>query len=192
MSFINRYLQDLETTAASLPKAYGGALQRRVRRGWLPPAETEVKINVDGGLSRSGNKGAAAAICRDCNETFLGASAVVFDGLSDPASLEAWACNEALALAQDLHVQRLLIASDCAEVITNMSRDIAAVYAPIMQEIDIRRRNFEHVVFRHEPRECISEAHSLAKAGSALDVGRHVWLGTVPDIICIPNCLNFE
>ena len=101
MSFINRYLQDLETTAASLPKAYGGALQRRVRRGWLPPAETEVKINVDGGLSRSGNKGAAAAIYRDCNGTFLGASAVVFDGLSDPASLEAWACNEALSLGQD-------------------------------------------------------------------------------------------
>ena len=119
-----------------------------MRRGWLPPAETEVKINVDGGSSRSGNKGAAAAVCRDYNGTFLGASAVVFDGLSDPASLEAWACNEALALAQDLNLSRMVIASDCLEVVSKIDPGAATHYAPILHEISAIRREFNYVFSR--------------------------------------------
>lgn len=62
------------------------------------------KINVDGGLSRDGSRGAAAAVCRDAAGMFLGASVVVVKGMTDPACLEAAACNEALALASDLNV----------------------------------------------------------------------------------------
>lgn len=56
-----------------------------------------VKINVDGALSRDGKFG--AAICRDQTGAYLGASAVVYEGVVDPSSLEVQACNEAL----DLH-----------------------------------------------------------------------------------------
>ena len=39
------------------------------------------KINVDEDLSRDGHRGVAAAGCRDINVAFLGASAVVIEGL---------------------------------------------------------------------------------------------------------------
>ena len=50
-------------------------------------------------LCRQENRGAATVVYRNKNGLFLGASAVVFEGLVDPASLEA---HEPLALASDL------------------------------------------------------------------------------------------
>ena len=91
-----------------------------VQAVWLPPAKHDVKINVDGGLSKVGDRGASAVICRDRHGMFLGASAVIFEGLLDPTTLEAQACNEALALAADLHAQSVCVASDSLEVITNI------------------------------------------------------------------------
>lgn len=55
---------------------------------------------------RHGDKGPAAAICKDKEGSFLGAPAVIFDSLANPASLEAHACSEALALA---HLVPLMI-----------------------------------------------------------------------------------
>ena len=88
-----------------------------------------LKFNVDGGISRHGHVGAAAVICRDKEGLFLGASALVFDGLNDAAALEAHACNEALALATDLNLTRLLIASDCLEVVNRIETASATHYS---------------------------------------------------------------
>lgn len=104
MSFITRYLQDLEVVAVRAARATGAPSPRKRTRKWFALEGLAVKMNVDGGLSRHGDMGAAAAICKDKEGCLLGALAVIFDGLMDPASLEAHACNEALALAQDLHV----------------------------------------------------------------------------------------
>jgi len=60
-------------------------------------------------VSKTENRGAAAAFCRDNDGTYLGASAVVFVGITDPATLEALACREALALAEDLALERLFV-----------------------------------------------------------------------------------
>ena len=74
-------------------------------------------------------------MCRDKSVTYLGASAVVFEGLVNPASLEAKACSEALALARDLNLNDLEIASDCQEVISNITNGGSPTYAPIIREI---------------------------------------------------------
>lgn len=136
--------------------------------------------------------GAAAAICRDKDGHYLGASAVVYDGLVDAASLEVQACNEALALAKDLSLSRMTIATDCMEVVCNIDKGASTHYAPVLHEITERRKEFEDVSFHFEHREANFEAHALAKAASTLPVGRHLWLGDLPDIICIPLVLNFE
>ena len=52
-------------------------------------------------------------LIRDKTGHYLGSSVVVFDNLVDPAILEAHACCEALALAQDLNIQRLVVTSNC-------------------------------------------------------------------------------
>lgn len=89
---------------------------------------------------------------------YLGAFAVVFDGLVDPASLEAHACNEALVLASDLNVHHLLVASDCMEVVTNIKKGSASVYPSVLNEIKHRSREFSEVKFCFESR----EAHSFS------------------------------
>jgi hypothetical protein len=44
-------------------------------------------------------------------EFFLAASAVIFDGMINPVTLEAQACAEAVSLASDLHTHKVLIVS---------------------------------------------------------------------------------
>ena len=72
-------------------------------------------------MARSRHGGAAAAICRDRDGQYLGSSAVVFQGITDPMMLETYACREALALAEDLATMNICVASDCQEVVYDMA-----------------------------------------------------------------------
>lgn len=67
-------------------------------------------------------------VCRNIVGQFLGVSVVIFDGRVDLAILEAHACNEALALAEDLHPSRVVIAAHCLEVVSIISNGAMAVY----------------------------------------------------------------
>jgi hypothetical protein len=63
-------------------------------------------------VAKTGNKGVAAAICRDNSGLYLGSSAVVYPGVTNPAVFEALACREAQALALDLNISNLVVASE--------------------------------------------------------------------------------
>jgi ribonuclease HI len=75
--------------------------------GWV------TKINVDAATSKNSTIAAVAAIVRGDDGGFLGASTEVFNGATDPETLEVMACREGLAVAADLLLQHLCIASDC-------------------------------------------------------------------------------
>lgn len=196
--FITKFLEDLETAALSSAPKDPVVISRDLHAtnlvpttaAWLPPEHCNVKFNVDGGLSKDGKRGAAAVVCRDEHGLYLGASARVFAGLVDPASLEAYACNEVLALASDLHIQSFCVASDCAEVVANIRKDVPCRYAMILQEIQHQAAQFQETSFIHEKRVHNGEAHALAKADSSLSTGRHLWLSSLPDITCIPMNIN--
>jgi hypothetical protein len=76
-----------------------------------------MKLNVDGGVEKSEMEGAMGATCRDDKGIFLGASAAVYAGITDPVAFEDCACREALKLANDLHIKRFMVASDCLTAI---------------------------------------------------------------------------
>lgn len=101
LMFINKFMAELELIPEKLVRSKdlhvnsGNNSGQPPVLGWLPPDSHEVKMNVDGGFSKIGDRGA---------------SAVVREGLLDPTVLEAQACNEALALAIDLYVQSLCVA----------------------------------------------------------------------------------
>lgn len=78
-----------------------------------------MKINVDG---------VATAICRDPNGQYLGSSAVVFDGTTDPTILETLACREAMVLANDLGWQRFFVASDCQGVVEDIDQSSGGLH----------------------------------------------------------------
>lgn len=75
------------------------------------PPSGYAKIHVDTGV-RLGRGGSASAVCRDSAVTFFSSSTLVIVGVDDPATLEAIACREGIALAQDLRLQNFVIASD--------------------------------------------------------------------------------
>ncbi|KAE8800155.1 Acid phosphatase 1 [Hordeum vulgare] len=80
------------------------------------PPSGYVKIHVDAAISKVHGKGAAAVVCRDGTGNFLGSSALVINGITDVATLEALACREGLSLAADLLVHSFVIASDSKQL----------------------------------------------------------------------------
>jgi hypothetical protein len=57
---------------------------------------------------------------------------VVYKGITDPASLESMACREALALAEDLALTTLIVASDCKGVVIDIAEGTKERYAAII------------------------------------------------------------
>ena len=97
-----------------------------------------------------------------------------------------------VSLAEDLGAEKLCVASDCLEVVANIQAEAPCNYHSILQDIKYQRRQFQDVEFIHKNRKHNGEAHALAKAAASLSPGRHVWLSIMPDIICIPLCLNIQ
>ena len=158
---------------------------------WLPPEHHDVKMNVDAGFSKIGDDAAAVVVCIDKRGNYLGVSAIIYDGCLDATILEAQACCEALSLASDLQVQSICVASDCLEVVRNIQDEVPCRYFSILLDIKHEGSHFQDVKFLHENRKHNGEAHALAKVAVSLSPGRHVWLSILPEIICIPMCLNF-
>lgn len=84
---------------------------------WIPLPAGAMKLNVDAAVSKNVGRASAVAIARDANVLFMGASAVVMTGMTDPETMEVLACREGLALAQDLLMGRIRLASDCSNAV---------------------------------------------------------------------------
>jgi hypothetical protein len=104
-SFVDSFLHDLEISTPSKEAAKGRRPQSQPLRR-IPPTNRVCKLNVDGAVARWLRQGVVGAVCRSHNGVFLGASAVVFEGVTHPGCLEAMACREGMALANDLNIGR--------------------------------------------------------------------------------------
>jgi hypothetical protein len=133
------------------------------------------KINVDGTVAKLSARGAVGVVCRSSEGNFLGASAVVFDEVTCPRTLEALACREGLVVAGDLDLGPTVIASDCLEVVKGIQGDNLGILSTVLVEIKamIQQRGLTTLV--HERREYNVEAHRLARYALTLPVGRYVW-----------------
>jgi ribonuclease HI len=170
--FVESFIRELEIvdkkklTAPSLgPKA--------TPKKWVAPMTGHAKINVDAAVRKNENFGAAAAVCRSEDGVFLGASAQVIHGMSDPGTLEAIACREALALARDLALNHIHVASDCLEVISSLEGVNLGRFSAVLEEIKGTASDFVSAKFCHESRASNFEAHSLARSSVYLNSGRH-------------------
>ena len=110
----------------------------------------------------------------------------VFDGISDPATLEASALREVMALAEDLHIQALHVATNCKGVVEDIKQKNSPNYGAIIREIVDYSRSFHSCNFVHEFRSSNVEAHNLAKHVLRLGICRHVWLGNPGDLQFVP------
>ena len=94
-----------------------------------------MKVNVDSAVSGRRGVSSVAAICRNRDGLYLGDSSVVFRGITDPTTLKALAVREAMALAKDLNLQDIHVASDCKVVVDDMKLGGGAAYGAIIHEI---------------------------------------------------------
>jgi hypothetical protein len=106
----------------------------------------------------------------------MGASVMVIEGITDPLILGTIACREALALAEDIALTKLLVGSDCASVVTDIRGGSMERNGSIISEIRSRAATLSSCSFVHEGRASNFEAHSLARHALSFEVGRHVWL----------------
>ena len=122
---------------------------------------------------------ALAAVARDEYGAFLGASAVVMEGVSDPETAEAMGVRDGLALARDLR-----IATDCANVVRHMSGQGMGLYGHIIREIKADMASFMAAEVIHESRNSNVDAHLLARSSIYASVGKHVWFLSPPQGVC--------
>ncbi|TVU33601.1 hypothetical protein EJB05_25426, partial [Eragrostis curvula] len=152
------------------------------RPRWIPPPAGMMKINVDAALSKNSGIASAAAVARDIAGNFLGASALVTDGITNPETMEAIACREGMALASDLALQSFRLACDNSNVIRSIKDIGMGIYGHIVQEIKERAGGFRSTEFVH--------AHNLARGSIYANVGRHVWFMAPPDGVCITRIIE--
>ncbi|KAK1666385.1 hypothetical protein QYE76_054544 [Lolium multiflorum] len=122
------------------PPGDGGRVPR-----WIPPPAGVMKINVDAAVSKNTGLGAVAAVARNAEGVFCGASTVVLPGKTDAETLEALACREALSLAQDINTRRIRVASDCLNVVRSMNQGTMGVYAHVVREFKETARELDEV-----------------------------------------------
>uniref|UniRef100_K4AIW4 Uncharacterized protein n=1 Tax=Setaria italica TaxID=4555 RepID=K4AIW4_SETIT len=113
-----------------------------------------MKINVDAAVSKNSGIVAAAAVARDSTGSFLGASAVTLEGITNPETVEALACRELQTMG--------IIKEIKARVVSD----------------------FQSVDFVHERRETNFSAHVLARSSLYETLGRHVWYLEPPAGVC--------
>jgi ribonuclease HI len=190
LHFVENFIRDLKIVETKKVLTPSERPKEQAKR-WVAPEAGYVKINVDAAVRKNGNFGSVVAVCRNGDGAFMGASAQVIHGLSDPAILESIACREALALACDLSLKQIHVASDCLEVISGLEGENLGRFSSVLKEIKATVADvFTSVRFTHEKRSSNVEGHGLARSSAYLNTGRHVWLEHTPDAFCIPLILN--
>jgi hypothetical protein len=98
--------------------------------------------------------------------------------------MEAVACGKVLALASDLGLQRLRIASDCLNLMKSIRGTGMGPYGQIIQEIKARSLVFGLVKFAHESRKLNMDVGSLTKSSICESSGRFVWFLNRREGVC--------
>lgn len=137
----------------------------KVRQGWKKPPVGKVMVNVDAGFDENGGCGSVGSVIRDCSGGFLAAAHSFVLHLVDAQMAEAYALKEGLMLAQRIGCNKLIIQSDCMEVVQIMQdRGFSAnSAAPIYDECNIMWSGFQEISIEHCSREANQVAHSLAQ-----------------------------
>ena len=81
---------------------------------------------------------------------------------------------EALALANDLIISRVIISSDCSMVIKDIESNQGGRHATIIKEIRVSKLDFLECDFMYERRSRYFKADSIANFALSIGVGRHV------------------
>lgn len=153
--FIRRYIEEVEYCSKAASPARSIATTRREPARWLRPGPGMVKLNADGVVAKTTNKGAVGVVCRNDEGLFLGAWAVGLAGVTEPATLEAHACRETMALVEDLHLNKISVAFDSLRVVNELQERVyLGPYGMILRDIIDRVPHFQECPFSFKQCPC--------------------------------------
>jgi ribonuclease HI len=153
--------------------------------GWRPPEEDYVKINTDGGLALEARQGGAGGVARS-SSTYLGAWSKPLLGITDPLIAEAMALREGVIFAKLRGFQRVVIETDCMEVVDlwNSRHGSRSAVTPILQDIGELALCFISFSIQHVSRTANHSAHLCAKLACTL-TGTSSWIDCIPDFLVV-------
>ena len=91
------------------------------RQGWQKPPEKFVKVNIDASFDEGTGSGSTSVVIRDWTGGVIAASHTFLPYLVDAPMLEGFALKEGLLLSQHAGCNRLIVQSDCMEVVQTMA-----------------------------------------------------------------------
>lgn len=151
----------------SLTKNYKLAMKKdaKIKQGWKKPREGYISLNIDAAFDEDNGCGSTGAIIRDGFRGMIAASNTFIPYLVDAPMAEAFALKEVLMLAQHIGGNRLIVQSDCLEVVQIMENGgfTANSAAAIYDECSIVWNGFQEISIEHLSREANNVAHALAR-----------------------------
>ncbi|KAE8776165.1 hypothetical protein D1007_51201 [Hordeum vulgare] len=169
--FFSKWEEEQERTApcpALSGEKHDWARKRRpvaVRHGWQRPPDGLYKLNVDAGFSEDSGTGSTGAVLRSDKGVFIVGSCSAISFAEDVSSAEARALRDGLLLASEVGVQKIIVESDCQDVIDTMLLDDNSLgpAAAVYEECSFLAKNFSLIQFSFCPREANMVAHTLAR-----------------------------
>jgi ribonuclease HI len=150
-----------------LTKNYKLAMKKdaKIRHGWKIPRESYISLNIDASFDEDNGCGSMGAIIRNGSGGMIAASNTFIPYLVDAPIAEAFALKEGLMLAQHIEGNRLIVQSDCLEIVqTTENRGFTAnSAAAIYDECNIVWNRFQEISIEHLSREANKVAHQLAR-----------------------------
>jgi hypothetical protein len=106
---INRLIEEFEIVQGIDFKEKDLYQEKSRIHNWIAPQNSLSQINTDAVVDRIGTKGVVTAVYCTDQGGFIAASAMVIPHITKSKTLEAMACSEALALAEDRGITTFLL-----------------------------------------------------------------------------------
>ncbi|KAM5577974.1 hypothetical protein ABKV19_008339 [Rosa sericea] len=162
---------------------------KQQRQRWKPAENGAFKLNVDAAFLSNQIRGGLGGVLPNAFGKFVAAFATPIAHTASPKQCELYAISAGLDLLASLHIQNVVVESDCIEVIAEALCPDHSLLANGGLVDDIKRavRNIPSVQIQYAPRSCNMVAHRLAGIGFEAQF-RTVWLDHMPS--CIIDVLN--
>jgi ribonuclease HI len=137
----------------------------KIRQGWRKPPKDYIMLNIDVSYDDDNGCGSTSAIIRDSSGGMIAVTNTYIPHLVDAPMAEAYALKEGLMLAQHIGGNRLIVQSDCMEVVEIMRNGgfTANLAAAIYDECNIVWGRFQEISIEHSSREANQVARELAR-----------------------------
>ena len=136
-----------------------------MRTGWQKPPEGIIKVNADASFDDDVGYGSTRVVIRDHSGGVIAVAHSFISHVIDAPMAEAYALKEGLLLAQSIGGNRIIIQSDCMEVVEIMKEGgcSANSAAAIYDECITLWCWFQEISIEHCCRDSNGVAHELAK-----------------------------